>query len=402
MNTRNPLAAALLLLAGSASAQLLSGPSGNGFSMTGTSQSPLSFGGSSGPVDDVVFKCGTVPYIACTDVHMNKRENIRISGVCPAPASAACTEYLMSTRGATNPAETIAAYTPPPGREWASPDCQRIPCRLADPVVLDEIVVTGRRNPAPTESGLPYDQQPGFIGPPAPPSGPSLPPAFSAADFQRELSAARSDSQNTVVDLGDNRYGVVLDDGSVSVCGMGQCAAPRPASEFPGLADQIQAANSLNNGAGSLNDGNPQGFTPSSNKRTPPAPGSSGRPSQGTPPPADDVASNPSDEARASGGDAGSFFRSNGGGMGASAGGTSGNGYAAAAADGQQEAIATEAAELDGVFTYIKTQEIKASIDRTAGAVTTGGDGTFVTPKTTPDANAGDLQFRGTQSGANR
>lgn len=396
MKTPNPLAAALLLVAASASAQLLSGPAGgSGFSMTGTSS--FSLGSNSGPVDDVVFKCGTVPYIACTDVHMNKREAIRISGVCPAPASAACTQYLMSTRGGSNPAETIGAYDPPV--QWASPDCQHYGCLLAEPVVLDEIVVTGRRRPAPTDSGLPYDQQPGFIGPPAPPSGPSMPPPFSPADFQRELADARSDNQYPVVDLGDNRYGVVLEDGTVSVCGLGQCAMPRPASEFPNLADQIQAANSLNNGAGSINDGNPNGFTPSSNKQTPPGPARSGTP---PPPPADDVASNPSDEARTSGGDAGSFFRSNGGGVGASAGGTSGGGYAAAAANGKEEAIATEAAALDGVFTYIKTQEIKAEIDRTAGAVTTGGDGTFVTPATTPDANAGNLQFKGTQSGANR
>lgn len=406
MKTPSPLAAALLMLAASASAQLLSGPSGSGFSMTGTSQSPFSFGSTSGPVDDVVFKCGTVPYIACTDVHMNKREAIRISGVCPAPASAACTEYLMSTRGATNPAETIAAYTPPPGREWASPDCQRIPCRLADPPPTDEIVVTGRRPTAPTESGLPYDQQPGFIGPPAPPSGPSMPPPFSSAEFQRELADARSDNQHTVVDLGNNRYGVVLDDGSVSVCGRGQCSTPRPASEFPDLADRIQAATSLNSGAGSLNDDNPNGFTKSSNPpSTPPGDsGRSGRSGQGTTaPPSEDVASNPSDEARTSGGDAGAFFRGNGGGgQGAGAGGTSGNGYAAAAANGKEEAIATQAAELDGVFTYIKTREIKAKIDRTEGAVTSGGDGTFVTPNTAPDANAGDLKFKGTQSGANR
>jgi hypothetical protein len=202
--------------------------------------------------------------------------------------------------------------------------------------------------------------------------------------------------------MGDNRYGVVLDDGSVAVCGLGQCAMPRPASEFPNLAEQIQLARSLNNGD-SINKENPGGFTTSSNKQTPGTtpPGGSGR--TAAPPPSDEVASTSSNEARGSGNDAGDFFKSGGGGgAGSSAGGATGGGYAAAAANGKEEAIATQAAELDGVFTYIKTQEIKAAIDKTAGAVTSGGDGTFVTPATTPDANAGDLQFKGTQSGANR
>lgn len=395
MKTSNPLAAALLLIAASASAQPLAG--GYNFG-GGQNTTPFSLGAASGPVDDIVFKCGTVPYIACTAEHMNKRENIRITGICPAPASKACTDYLMRARGAANPVETIGAYDPPV--QWASPDCQHYGCLLAEPVVLDEIVVTGRRNPAPTESGLPYDQQPGFIGPPAPPSGPSMPPPFSPGEFQRELADARSDNQHTVVDLGNNRYGVVLDDGSVSVCGRGQCSTPRPANEFPNLAEQIQLARSLNNGD-SINKENPGGFTPASNRQPPGTtpPGGSGR--SATPPPSDEVASTSSNEARGSGNDAGNFFRSNGGGdMGAS--GATGGGYAAAATNGKEEAIATEAAELDGVFTYIKTQEIKAAIDRTAGAVTSGGDGTFVTPNSAPDANAGNLQFKGTQSGANR
>ncbi len=406
MKTPPPLAAALLLIAASASAQPLAG--GYNFS-GGQNTTPFSFGGASGPVDDIVFKCGTVPYIACTDVHLNKREAIRIAGTCPAPASAACTAYLMSTRGATNPAETIAAYDPPPDMEWADPRCQQIPCRVVPRT--DEIVVTGRRNPTA------YDQEPGFIGPPAPPKAKSnLPPAFSPAEFQRELADARAQNEDsgsgyTVVDMGDNRYGVVLDDGSVSVCGLGQCTMPRPASEFPNLADQIQAARSLNNGD-SINKENPNGFTMASNKQNPPgaAPGGGGRqtpppPGGGgrqTPPPpgGGPVAAN--NEARGSGNDAGEFFKSGGGAAGMGAGGSQGGGYAAAAANGKEEAIAAHAAELDGVFTYIKTQEIKAEIDRTAGSVMSGGDGTFVTPATTPDANAGDLQFKGTQSGANR
>ncbi|MCR4296637.1 MAG: hypothetical protein NUW21_13985, partial [Elusimicrobia bacterium] len=216
------------------------------------------------------------------------------------------------------------------------------------------------------------------------------------------LADARAENEHTIVDLGDNRYGVVLDDDTVAVCGLGQCTMPRPASEFPKLAEQIQMARSLNNGD-SINKENPNGFTMASNKQTPgtPPPGS-GRSSQGAPPPPSE--DNPSDEARGSGNDAGDFFKSGGGasGTGASAGGTSGNGYAATAADGKEEVIKTQAAELDGVFTYIKTREIKASLDETASEVTTGGDGTFATPSNTPDANAGDLQFKGTQSEANR
>lgn len=395
MNTRPPLAAALLLLASAAAAQPYAAGAGAGFSMTGVNTNAFSFSLPPGPVDDVVFKCGTVPYIACTDVHMNKREAIRIAGRCPEPASPACVEFLMKNSASANPAETIAAYTPPPGREWASPTCQRIPCRLADAPSAVGFAAGFAAGPPPASSS--YEDEPGFIGPPSPPKS-SLPPAFDAKDFQKELAAARAESQNTIVDMGDNRYGVVLDDGTVAVCGNGLCSRPRPASEFPKLADQIQLARNESfsfNGAsagGRKNTGSP----------SVPGPDNAGK-TNGSPNPADEVTS-ASDEARGSGNDAGNFFRSgsddSGSRSGSGAGSGGSDGYASAA--GKDQVIKTKAAELDGVYTYNKTQEIKATIEKTAGAVTGGVDGTFATPANTPDANAGDLKFKGTRSGSNQ
>lgn len=388
MKTSNPLAAALLLIAASASAQPLAG--GYNFG-GGQNTTPFSLGAASGPVDDIVFKCGTVPYIACTAEHMNKRENIRITGICPAPASAACTAYLMSTRGAANPVETIAAYDPPPDMVWADPRCQQIPCRVVPRT--DEIVVTGRRRPAPTDSGLPYDQQPGFIGPPAPPRNQGPQPFTDETAFRQAMREQENLTPGKVVDLGNNTYAVDTGDGNYSIGGLCNGAPcngmPKRADEIPGLADALQLANSLNNG-------NKSGFGPTSTQ-TPPA--GSGRTSQGTP----DVASTPSSEAQNSGGDAGSLFRSNGGGRGAPAGGTSGSGYAATAASSEDQVIKTAAADLDDIrLTHIKTQEIQKGLDATEKSVAGGMDGTFATPGASPDANAGDLKFRGTQSEANR
>lgn len=212
MNIKTPLPAALLLAASSASAQLLS--PGPGFSMT--SPNAGSFSLPAGPVDDVVFKCNTPPYIPCTDVHMNKREAIRIAGRCPEPASSACMDYLMRTSGSANPVQTIAAYNPPEGTKWASPDCTHIPCRLAD------------SPSAPSVTAAPKPGDPEFIGPIQDP-----PPAPRAAQDRAALADARSeigqDGIKGVVDLGNGRFAKMRDDGTAEVCGRASCEAPVPA-----------------------------------------------------------------------------------------------------------------------------------------------------------------------------
>jgi hypothetical protein len=357
MKTRNPLAAALLLLASSAPAQLLN----PGASFGTSSQSPFSLSGASASDDDMVFKCSTPPYIACTTAQMNRRELVRETRVCPSPVSKACTDYLESAAGRPLSTGPIQLLGNSPDVKWASPDCTHIPCRLAD-------------SPA---SGLPYDRQPGFIGPPAPPQN-NLPPAFDPKDFQKELAAARAESQNTIVDMGDNRYGVVLEDGTVSVCGSGLCSMPRPASEFPKLAEQIQAAVSLNSGGESLNNGNPNGFTASSNKQTPNL-DNSGRtnaPEQAA------ANNNPSEEARSFGQQAASDSAAVSGtsAFGSAAGGSvASGGYASAATEDQ--VIKTKAASLGSIeITYSRLQKTEADIQGAAGAFKDGQMTGFASP----------------------
>ncbi|MDP3544098.1 MAG: hypothetical protein Q8T11_16650 [Elusimicrobiota bacterium] len=385
MKTLKPLAAALFLLSSPAAAQLLTGPSGGGgFSFGGAG----SLASQASPVTDFTFRCGTPPWKACTDVEMNQRQPILMARQCPAPVTAACTDFLMRELGASNPAETIAAYTPPPGREWASPDCQRIPCRLAD------APSSSSPRPAPgagaVESGLPYDQQPGFIGPPAPSRNQGPQPFTDENSFRQAMREQENLTPGKVVDLGNNTYAVDTGDGNYSIgglCSGAPCSGmPKPADQIPGLADALQLANSINNG-------NKNAFGPTS---TPAPSGGSRRSSQGADtPPADDIASNSTEEAQGSGGDAGRFFRSNGGGGGATAGGTTDGSYAATAASGQDGVIAAQAASLDEIqATHIGTQKFQTTAEEILG----GAKGTF----TEKDPNAGgDLKYKGTQSGLN-
>jgi hypothetical protein len=215
---------------------------------------------------------------------------------------------------------------------------------------------------------------------------------MSDAQFQQAFDAAKKEHGASAIDLGNKRYGVINEDGTIDVCGMQDCTR-RPQSEF---ADQIQMAR---NESFSFNGASGGGQT---NRGAPSAPGpnNSGQ-TNGSPNPADEAGS-ASDEARGSGNDAGNFFRSSSDAPGSGSGSGSGGSDGFAAAAGKEQVIKTKAAELDGVYTYNKTQEIKATNEKTAGAVTGGADGTFATPANTPDANAGDLQFKGTQSGSNQ
>lgn len=384
MNIRKPLALALLMTASAASAQPFATSPQPTFNFFSTNASPFSLtgSGSGDAIPDASFTCSSmenvhIPFASCTKEQLDDRK--RFNGECPAK-STACKEYLQRSLSGANPAGTIAAYTPPPGQQWASPSCTHIPCLLADsPTEGDEIVVTGRRQ----VSEKPRDDD--FVGPVLPPNENKLPPAFDAKDFQKEIADARADSQNTIVDLGDNRYGVVLEDGTVAVCGRGACNMPRPASEFPKLAEQIQMATSINSGINSLNNDNPNGFTAKSDK-------GKSAPGGGMPPPADD------DSASSGSNGGGSLGRSfatdqaniSGGGGGDAS--SSGSGGGASSGDGKGY-IAVKPSEMEPVgrikITHTALLKTEADINSAEKAFTSGKNG-FAAPNDDTGSAAGD------------
>jgi len=129
MNIRNPLAAALLLTATQSIAQptLNPTPNPNLASFYGVSSS-------ASLLDDATFSCSSpllvhIPYAPCTSQQLRDRESFY--GVCP-PQSVACKDYMVRLLSGANPAGTIAAHTPPPDTEWASPTCTHIPCALKE------------------------------------------------------------------------------------------------------------------------------------------------------------------------------------------------------------------------------------------------------------------------------
>jgi len=376
MKTSNPLAAALLLMAASAAAQPYAPGATGGFSMTGANSGSGSLGlqlaPGSAPVDEMVFKCGTVPYVACTTAQMNLREAVRTSGKCPLPAIPACVDYLMKQSNSTNPAETIAAYNPPPGTQWASPDCTHIPCRLADSPTGTGAV----------ESGLPYDQQPGFIGPPSPFKNQGPQPFTDENAFKQAMKEQEEVTPGKVIDLGNNTYAVDTGDGNYSIGGLCSGAPcnglPKPADQIPGLADALQAANSLNSGGKSLNNDNPNGFTASSNKQTPNLE-NSGRTSGGEQQ-ADET--NPSDEAKGMGRQAAADSVAVSGASGSS-GGTSvaSNGSPSSGGATAEQVIKTKAAALGSIeITYTRLQQTEDNIKGAAGAFNNGQMTGFASP----------------------
>lgn len=132
MNTRAPLALALLMTVSAASAQftltdLGAAPAGS---------NPLSLANisSTSNLDEATFSCSSpllvhIPFAPCTTQQLRDRESF--NGVCP-PKSTACADYMKRSLSGANPAGTIAAFTPPPDTKWADPSCTHIPCRLAD------------------------------------------------------------------------------------------------------------------------------------------------------------------------------------------------------------------------------------------------------------------------------
>ncbi len=395
MKTLKPLAAAFLLLASSASAQLLNpAPAGGGFSLTsgnGGNSNLLSFANTngSGPIPDASFTCSSmenvhIPFASCTKEQLDDRK--RFNGECSAK-STACKEYLQRTLSGANPAGTIAAYTPPPGREWASPTCQRVPCALADEP--EEIVVTAPRStPGPTpRPDLPYDQQPGFIGPPSPFNTPvgannagiTTGPNPPAPNFDRAFADAKKEHGDKAIDLGNKTYGILDDkDGTITVVGPNG-SVKKDQSEY---RDKIQQARAeANNYTGTSGGGTPP---PSSNK-------TGGQNSGGTAPPANDDSG-----SSGGGGSLGRSFASDqasisgAGADGDSSGGSSGGG--ASTGDGKGY-IAVKPSEMQAVgsiqITHTALLKTEADIISAQKAFTNGQTG-FAAPNDDTGSAAGD------------
>ncbi|MBI4062273.1 MAG: hypothetical protein HY403_12695 [Elusimicrobia bacterium] len=214
---------------------------------------------------------------------------------------------------------------------------------------------------------------------------PPEPPPFDPADFQKELADAREGNEYTVVDLGDNRYGVV-DEKGVRVCGKGLCdSQPRPASDFPGLADMIQAAKNINNGEDSLNKDN-------SGKQKAGGPGAfsmagaDGDKSRGKGAPSTAPAGDPNP-----GRGVGREFAEDISALDAS-------GDAESEAGGDAEALSGESlvnkdaapVKVDGVFTYHRLRENAREIDKEARIFNTGKLSGFVAPNEPVGDSAGD------------
>ncbi len=364
MNIRTPLAAALLMTSSAAMAQFF-GP----------------------PEDDMIFKCGTVPYIACTDAQLARRATIQKSGGCPQPVTNACTDYMMRNGGSgVNPAETMAAKDPGAGNEWADPSCTQIPCRLKDKADAD------------------------------------MPPAFDPKTFQSELAKIRAEAkadgdENTFVDLGNNRYGVVTPDGIVRACGPSSCnAKPLDLGKYPGLADKIQEAKSLNGGATSLNPDNPNGGMNGSKKSGPvgmtalsvpldKGDGGDGTPTGGT------GEDNPvvtgdggSAGARSLGagiaGDQANLAKGFGAFATGGTGGSGGSGGTGGDVAMKDEVVKVDGAtvKLDGVFTYTRLKKNSDGIGAAAGTFNTGKMTGFASPAD-PGSGSGDPQVTPGQLG---
>ncbi|MBI2387268.1 MAG: hypothetical protein HYV14_14845 [Elusimicrobia bacterium] len=384
MKTPNPLAAALLLIAASAAAQPFSAGAGTGFTMPAGNSSPFLLAPGAGPIDEMVFKCGTVPYVACTAAQLNLREAVRTSGKCPQPAIPSCVDYLMRNAG-TAPIQLLGNQAnPSTANDEFFKKCGTVPYRLCtSEEEAQKAAWEKEQAKRAAESGLPYDKQPGFIGPPAPPINASNsvgmfsdPPAFSPAEFQKEMADARSDNPYPVIDLGDNRYGIVTPDGEVQVCGKGLCAGTRAPGEIPDFHDKVQMARAESAGFTGSSGGGQAG------RNAPATPGINNAGQTGSPNQAADQ-TNPSDEAKGMGRQAAADSAAVSGASG-SPSGTGGsiasNGSSSGGATAEQ-VIKTKAASLGSIeITYTRLQKTEDDIKGAAGAFSSGQMTGFASP----------------------
>lgn len=388
MNIKNPLAAAFLMTASAVLAQPYAanpGWTGPG----GTTSNLFSLNGASAPDDDMLFKCSTVPYIACTPAQLNRREAMQRSGKCPEPASKACVDYLMSNAGSVNPAETIAAKDPGKGNEWLSPDCTQIPCRTKP--AKEDASEAAAHGPAPQPG------DPGFIGP-------LLPPGFYDKQDKEALAKARAeigqDGVKDVVDLGGGRLAMMLDDGRVGICTRSQCEKPVPADSVkdPKVAAWV-ASNKMTDG--SSGGGGMKSLNAPGDRNNPARTGGGPTDESGggntTPPGSSNPARNLGAEIA---GDQNSLAK----GFGAAVAST-GGGAAGLTGTGAEAVVKVDGATIAKPsaipLTYSRLQQNSDQLEETAGGVR-APNGVFAAPGDTPDANEGNHEFRGTQSGANK
>lgn len=403
MNTPKPLAAAFLLLASSASAAT-SQPfgtsqygTGGGFSLTsgnGGYSNPLSFANTSGsgPIPDASFTCSSVdnvhiPFASCTETQLADRK--RFNGECPAK-STACREYLQRQLSGNNPAGTIAAFTPPPDTEWASPTCNFIPCATKASAEAARRAAQGQNVAA---SPAPQPGEPGFIGPlqdvaPSGPFGlnfasptPAPVPPVSEADFQRAFKEAQESYGDNAIDLGNKSYGILDEKGDgMSICGPTGCERGNQADHKDKIQQARAEQRAYNNNSKTADAGG--------NK-------ASGQTSGGTPP-----AANDSDDSGApGGGGGGSLGRgfaddqasiSGSGGGGDSSSSRSGGGDSFGDGKGYIAVKPSEVAPVGSIqITHTALLKTESDINGAQRAFTSGQNG-FAAPNDDTGSAAGD------------
>lgn len=238
-NRATPLAAALILAASAASAQLLQTTgSGTGLNLGSTNNSPFAPTSPANTDPDWIFKCSTPPYLPCTPAEILRRDAVKTSQKCPTvPATAKCMDFVMRN-GDSNPMANYSAQTPPEGYKWSSPDCQRIPCRI------DPVNPTTPNQQAPSQSpaqdsGQEYGVTGGLIGPPCPPDickteGPQ--PFQDDASFKAAMAVQEAATPGKVIDLGNRSYAYDVGDGTYALGGQ---INGRPVSGRPNLPEAI-------------------------------------------------------------------------------------------------------------------------------------------------------------------
>ncbi len=130
------------------------------------------------------------------------------SGVC-LPNDTHCQKDFMTGPGADSQTETIAAYNPPAETQWASPDCQHVPCALKD------------NDP--------------------------IKPFKDSAELKKAIDEQKKLTPDAkIIDMGDGRYAMDLGNGKVTLGGTsdgvnGISSMPRPMSAVPGLKEKFAA-----------------------------------------------------------------------------------------------------------------------------------------------------------------
>jgi hypothetical protein len=281
MNIKPPLAAALLMLASTAMAQLtLTPPPALGTGNFGDATRPLSLTGaySTNVPDDASFNCSTWtnmnfmsnPLVFCTPA----QEMARLSffGFCPY-GNTACSNYMsrIMLPKYSNPAEAQGEI-----------DARAATAAPEAPKPIEAASAT---------EASPQPGDPNFMGPVM---GPPVPPGFYEAQDKKAFEKARekigADGVKDVVDLGNGNIAMMREDGTAEVCGRSsQCADPVPASTLknPKIEEWV-----ANNNAGYNQNGGMKSMTN-------PGPGSKGAPgATGDSQSGSDSQTSPSDEAR--------------------------------------------------------------------------------------------------------